>query len=232
MVITPVKPAATSLELIEESLTSIVAAIRQESEDRSRIFINAVVGKTVGLGSAAGIAGLISTFGAASTGTAIASLSGAAATTAQLYWVGSIIGLGVAAGGVVLASTGVGIGLAASIVAKRQLFGRRRGEVDFQDYEKAILAACMTMIKALREQTKTGRQPSAKEMQIISEQVFLPLTEQISQYWSLESLKAEGISGCRPFTQNLAYLPRRKLNRARTQIEQLARLMQEPSTGT
>ena len=109
------KPVSTSWEHLEETLTQIVSAIHQTSDRRSRLFVNAAIGKLSGAMAVGGICGLVATFGAASTGTAIASLSGAAATTAQLYWIGSIVGLGVACGGLMLAAGGVGVGVAAGI---------------------------------------------------------------------------------------------------------------------
>lgn len=58
--------------------------------------LNASKGISVGVGSAVGAWALVSTFGTASTGTAIVTLSGAAATNATLAWLG---GGAIAAGG-------------------------------------------------------------------------------------------------------------------------------------
>lgn len=216
------KPKASSLEHLEESLNAVVAAIRQDSEKRTRIFVNTVIGKTTGIAAVTGIATLITAFGTAGTGAAIGSLTGAAATTAQLYWVGSIIGLGTAAGGVILAGTGIGIGVGGGLVAKRWLFGRPRPEVDLQDHEKAILVACITLIKAIRHQVESGAPTTGAEMRLISEHALIPLANQINQYWSQASLDEEGISGCQPFTKTLAFLHQRKLDHCRTEIGRIA----------
>lgn len=75
---------------------------------------------------------IATTFGTASTGTAISSLSGAAATNAALAWLGggalTAGGGGVAAGNALLALAGpVGIGIAgASLLASIVLFSRKR----------------------------------------------------------------------------------------------------------
>lgn len=216
------KPKASSLEHLDESLNAVVAAIRQDSEKRTRIFVNTVIGKTTGIAAVTGIATLITAFGTAGTGAAIGSLTGAAATTAQLYWVGSIIGLGTAAGGVILAGTGIGIGVGGGLVAKRWLFGRPRPEVDLQDHEKAILVACITLIKAIRHQVESGAPTTGAEMRLISEHALIPLANQINQYWSQASLDEEGISGCQPFTKTLAFLHQRKLDHCRTEIGRIA----------
>ena len=216
------KPKASSLEHLEESLNAVVAAIRQDSEKRTRIFVNTVISKTTGIAAVTGIASLISAFGAASTGAAIGSLTGAAATTAQLYWVGSIIGLGTAAGGVILAGTGIGIGVGGGLIAKRWLYGRPRPEDDLQDHEKAILVACITLIKAIRQQIESGSAPTGAEMRFIAEHALIPLANQINQYWSQASLDEEGISGCQPFSTTLAFLHQRKLDHCRTEIGRIA----------
>ncbi|MBB6465844.1 hypothetical protein HNQ96_001702 [Aminobacter lissarensis] len=215
-------PVANSLESLETVLTSTVAAIRQDSEKRTRIFVNAVIGKTSGVVAVGGITALISAFGAASTGTAIGSLSGAAATTAQLYWVGSILGLGVAAGSVIVASTGLGVGVVAAILGKRRLLGRPRRETDFEEHEKAILAACMTLIKALRTQSETRTRATAEELRLVAKHALLPIVVQIDQFWTHKNIPTGEALACRPFTKTLAVLPRRKLARCRQQIGQIA----------
>ncbi len=216
------KPKANSLQHLEETLNAVVAAIRQDSEKRTRIFVNTVISKTTGVAAVTGIATLISAFGAASTGAAIGTLTGAAATTAQLYWVGSLIGLGTAAGGVMLAGTGIGIGVGGGLIAKRWLFGNSRPENDLQEHEKAILVACITLIRAIRQQIESGAPTSSAEMRLIAEHALIPLANQINQYWSQASLEEEGISGCQPFTKTLAFLHQRKLDQCRTEIGRIA----------
>ena len=216
------KPRSNSLEHLESVLTSVVAAVRQDSEKRTRIFVNVVIGKTAGVAAVSGIAAFISAFGAAGTGTAIGVLNGAAATTAQLYWVGSIFGLGAAAGGIILAGAGLGIGIGGGLIVRRRLLGLPRKETDFKDHEKAILVACITLIKALRQQIESGIPATRTEMRIISEHALIPLANQINQFWSQKSLEEENIVGCQPFTQTLAYLQRRKLDRCRTELGRIA----------
>ena len=216
------KPKASSLEHLEECLNAVVAAIRQDSEKRTRIFVNTVIGKTAGITAVTSISALIAAFGVAANGAAIGPLVGAAATSAQLYWVGSIVGLGAAAGGVILAGTGVGVGVGGGLFAKRWLFGKNRPEDDLQDHEKAILVASITLIKAIRQQVENGSPTTSAEMRLISEHALIPLANQINQYWSQASLDEEGISGCQPFTKTLAFLHQRKLDHCRTEIGRIA----------
>ena len=216
------EPEADVLVRLESVLTATISAIRQDTERRSRVFMNAVISNTSGAAAVGGITALISTFGVASTGTAIGSLSGAAATTAKLYWIGSIFGLGVATGGTILASTGLGVGVAAAFVGKRRLLGRVRRETDFEEHEKAIIAASVTMAQALRPHINSGDRPTDQELRFIATQVLLPVVEQIDQFWTHESIAAERLDKCRPFTETLAPFQLRKLARCRSQIKQIA----------
>ena len=169
-----------------------------------------------------GISGLVTSFGVASTGTAIASLSGAAATTAQLYWIGSLIGLGVAGGGILLAAGGLGAGVVAGVWGKRKIFGKPRSEDDLQDHEKAILVACITLINAARLQRESGQEPSPAEMRLFAEQALIPLVNQVNQHWDAASLKENGKSECQPFNRTLAYRQQLKLDRCRKELGRIA----------
>lgn len=74
--------------------------------------VGRILARGAGVAGAVGATtGLVSTFGVASTGTAISTLSGAAATQATLAWLGggalAAGGFGVAGGAVVLAGIGI-----------------------------------------------------------------------------------------------------------------------------
>jgi len=228
-----------SMKHLEDTLTGVVSAIHQTSDRRTRIFVKAVIGKLGGVAAVGGISSLVTTFGVASTGTAIASLSGAAATTAKLYWIGSLVGLGVAGGGVLLTVGGLGAYVAAGEWGRRKLIGRPRSEDEFQEHEKAILFACITLINAIRRERELDRTPSPTEMRLVAEHVLIPVVNQIDQYWNDASLEEKalsdwisgatrnqnGCSECRPFTRTLAYQHIRKLDRCRTELGGIARTM-------
>lgn len=207
---------------LEIALTDVVAAIQQISNRQARRMISIIVSKAGAVAAVGGITGLISMFGTASTGAAIAGLSGAAATTAQLYWVGSLVGLGVAGGGVILAGTGLGLGVAAAYGARRKLFGRRRSVEELQDHERAALVSCAPVIKALQEQVSTGERPSHDEMRVVAEQVLIPLVHHVDLHWNDQRLAEGGISGAVPFVSTLAPLNRRKLRKATDEISRIA----------
>lgn len=216
------KPAVASLEHLEELLTDTLSAIQQTSNKRARRIINVAVGKLSGAATIGGIAGLVSSFGAASTGTAIASLSGAAATTAQLYWIGSLAGLGAVAGGFMLAASGVGAGVVAGLWVRTKILGKPRAEKKLQEHEKAILVACITLLNAVKQQIDSGLCVTSSDMRLVARQVLFPLVNQISQHWDSASLKENGIVECQPFDQTLAFLQLRKLNRCRIELDRIA----------
>ena len=87
---------------IDAALTEVVGALLQDSSRVAGTIIGVAASKLVAAGVMAGTFGAIGLFGAASTGTAIATLSGAAAATATLYWIGSSVGMGVSGGSLIL----------------------------------------------------------------------------------------------------------------------------------
>lgn len=137
----------------ETSLTRLVANIFQISHKDSSRFASAVVAKASGAAGAAGVPGLVGAFGSASTGTAIASLSGAAASSASLYWVGSLIGGGVFAGTIL---TG-GIGVLVGYTGLRLWKGKPRKVENLTDEEKGIVNASLALVKALKDQLGAGQ---------------------------------------------------------------------------
>ncbi len=216
------RPGSSSLEHLERVLEGTVSAVLQKSGRRGRVAVSAIVGKLGGAAVTGGITGLVANFGVASTGTAIASLSGAAATTAKLYWIGSLVGLGVAGGGLMLAAGGLGAGAAAGLAGKRRLLGKERSVDDLEDHERAIVAACATLLSSIRQQREGGQEPSPADMRLVAEHALVPLAHQINQHWDAASLQESGRSGCQPFSRKLAVLQRRRLDRCRTELGRIA----------
>jgi len=216
------QPRADSLEHLGGVLKLIVASIRQTSDRRTRILLNAVFGKAAGALTVGGLTAGVATLGVASTGTPIAALSGAAATSATLFWVGSLVGLGVAAGSVILGGVGIGSGIAVGIGARRKLVGKPRREGALQDYERDILSASGVLIDAVDKQMASGDTPSPAHMRLLAEQALLPLADQINQHWDEASLRHHGKVGCRPFKKTLAALHRHRLNLCRTELRRIA----------
>lgn len=121
-----------------ESFENIVVDYNRNAE-KAKVAASGAVAVAVGaggacatLGSSAAL-GLVTTFGTASTGTAISTLSGAAATNAAVAWFGggalSMGGGGMALGNTVLALSGpIGWGIAAAGVAGGGIFYRSKNK--------------------------------------------------------------------------------------------------------
>ena len=170
----------------EQALTRIVAHIQQMPHKDSSRLVSAIIAKGAGAAGATGILGLIGTFGSASTGTAIASLSGAAASNATLFWLGSLVGGGVFAGSVM---TG-GIGLAIGYYTLRKWNGQRRLEEQLSDEEKAIVLTCLVLAKAFHEQRASCHPVAKTDARFVLDQAWVPLVERLRQYKDQQAAKA------------------------------------------
>ena len=165
------KPESSDLECLKRMLIKIVSSIQQDSDKNVQTAVSTFISKVASAAVASGISGLTVTFGTATTGVAISALHGAAATTAKLYFIGSIFGLGVAGGAFVLGTGAIIAGASVGILSKRKIFGSRRSDADLQDYERAIVVACATLIGAIEKQQKDNQNAASKEkMRTLAEQ--------------------------------------------------------------
>lgn len=113
-----------------------------EAEKAAGQFGAAIASKITGVATTSALLALVGTFGTAGTGTAIASLSGAAATNATLAWVGSLLGGGMAAGAVLTGGLGIIVGLG----AYKLLGSERRAFESLSDVEQRIVQSCWFLI--------------------------------------------------------------------------------------
>jgi hypothetical protein len=216
------RPRSGSLEHIDATLVDVTAAILHQSKRSTRRFVSLFFGKLGGAFAVGGITGLVSTYGLASTGAAIATLHGAAAQTALLYWFGSVLGMGVAAGGLMLTGIGIATGLIVGVITLSVFLGRPRQVEKLQEHETKIIDACAVLIKAVREQIAAGKKPQTAEMRLFALQGLIPLAAEIDRHWDRRTLAENGVSECRPFTRTLSWYHRRKLERARREIGRIA----------
>ena len=137
------------LRRTRSELLYINACILQISEDEAAQFAtrlgNAVAGKIAGAATAGALMGLVSAFGSASTGTAIASLYGSAHTTTALWWVGSLFGGGAAAGAAI---TG-GLSLIVGVGVYKLLGSEARKIEDLADEERQIIESFAFLTAAI-----------------------------------------------------------------------------------
>gem|GEM_PF-2510062 len=122
-----------------------------------------IASKLGGVGTAGGVLGLISTFGTAGTGTAIGTLSGAAATNATLAALGSVIAGGMFAGGILV----VGITAGSGMIFYKLLKSKPREYDSLPENERLLVDKCFILIKAIKEET-TG--------------IVIPLNDKVKEF--------------------------------------------------
>lgn len=142
--------AREALENAKRELTIITACIlqvsRKDAEGWMNQFGKVVSAKVAGLAGTATLFGLVSTFGTAGTGTAIANLSGAAAANATVAALG--FGGGMATGALVLS----GFGLAVGMLTYKFLFSTTPRHFDSLSVEeKQIVETCGLLAAAIEE---------------------------------------------------------------------------------
>ena len=152
------------------------AILHLNNQTWRRRILEAFAAKGVSTAVTVSIIGLIGMFGKASTGTAIASLSGAAATSATLYWIGSTtLGLGVATGFTILLIVPFLVGWLCIFFWRRT----PRKIVDLKDEEITIISALHPLTEPTRETFTLGKRLSEEELIALSEWAdeLLPVLE-------------------------------------------------------
>lgn len=209
------------LKVLDKALTGLVAALLQERNRVANTIVGVAASKLAAAGVMAGVFGAIGAFGVASTGTAIATLSGAAATTATFYWIGSTFGLGASAGGLILTGGAIAASIPAAFYVRRHLFGRRRSEKDLSAEEQAVLYAALRLASAIRVTEAAGGVPGRVEKRLFARRGLLPLCEAVKGLQSAKR-KEDGEGSCPARHGKLAFFPRRKLQSASQKLNVMA----------
>lgn len=176
-----IEPSSTLLGDIRKTtkaLDGICASITQTPKKVQSRMTSAIAAKLGALGVAGGLSGLL-TFGTASTGTAIGALSGAAATTAKFFWVGSLVGGGVATGAGLIGAASLLGGYFAAKKGKRYLQGDARSEEKLASEEKHILNVARKVSIALQADPNVSAE-QFKEACVI---FLVPLISDINQFY-------------------------------------------------
>jgi hypothetical protein len=177
----PETPEALLISTKNE-LLYLNACMLQINRDQAEILANrlgaAITSKLAGAATVGGLMGLVSAFGTAGTGTAIASLSGAAATNATLAWVGGLLGGGMAAGA---ALTG-GLALAVSAGVYKLLGSKARNFEELTDVERRIVESTGFLIAAINESLENKDiSLSIQEAKLLLENTLKPLHELLKE---------------------------------------------------
>ena len=172
------------LKATGRQLTGIMAAITNSPRKslRNRL-VNAVVLKAGGAGAYSGAFGLASLVGTAGTGTAIGTLSGAAANSATLAW----LGFGsMAVGTFVLPA----VMLAGAVALLKAWKGKARSPESLTRAERELVSACGGMVIGLEEEGRSGRPVHRDEMRLVVSDVLRPLVHRLSAYHASADFQA------------------------------------------
>ena len=161
-----------------EDISDIFLPNGNRIQGRAQNIISAKLG---GVGAAAGIYSLAGMVGTASTGTAIGSLSGAAATSATLAWLGgSVFVGGLLVGGATIVG---GLGAVKAIqIAKDRLYAKKMALDELGPDEAVIVNACVPLAIAFRQQDVSGQALDSCSARAIRDDVMAPLQAVLNEY--------------------------------------------------
>ena len=147
--------------------TAITGRIMQISDRKASVAMGAATKTVIGASVASTVMGAVGSLGTASTGAALTGLAGAAKTTATLYWIGGLVGGGVAAGTIVLGASALGVGIYGSYKLQKVILGHSRRN-QLSDREQIIVIAIHALSHSISETTASGKTVSNKELAIYS----------------------------------------------------------------
>lgn len=185
---------------------TIDALLNQKQGTSSRV----VRGLAAAFGSAsatAGVFGIASLLGTASTGTAIASLSGAAFNSAALAWIGG----SVATGAWIVASLAV-VGAIGGRFAMRRVLGKKRKQKNLDEQERRVIDTCLLTATAFHKQAECNMIFSPLAAQVLRDQLFVTLLHEVDV--------------CISKVSDWPAVPLRRLKRKRRSLEQLTEFLE------
>ena len=201
-----------NLARARDLLIAIVGRILQTSNRRASVAMGAATNALTGTAFMGAVTGAVGSLGTAGTGAAIAGLSGAAKTTATLYWIGGLVGGGVAAGTAILGVSAIGVGVYGSIRVRRTILGHARREADLSDDELRILEATNALVSSIEAVLAKKMIVSREEVPLFFRVGVSPLLAEIDLALSrgrFDDLKTYSRMRLRGHVTNLRTLQRR-----------------------
>ena len=167
-----------AFEGVQSALDGVSAAIMQVPERNMRLARSTaliVTGKAGGAVTAAAALNTAATIGVAKTGTAISSLSGAAAANAQLAWLG---GGSMATGGIVLVGLAVAGGYGVNRLARATILGFPRAASELDVVEAGLVYAASQLNFAIPGDGRVG----SAELRVFCRDGLWPLVADIDAH--------------------------------------------------
>lgn len=195
-------------------LDKIAATITQTSSKLQNRLTTLFASKLGAAGISGSAFGLLS-LGTASTGTAIGTLSGAAATTAKLFWAGSLVGGGVAAGAALIGGASIIGGFIFGKKIKNYLMGETRNEEDLSEDEKNILSTCRKLSVALKVELLVEEEMNEREFSSLQTTFVSPLIDDLQKTYlqdsNVKSLLSSDLEKLKSTSLAYIYLQRAEL---------------------
>lgn len=156
------------------------AMLREASGTTGKI-TKIAAGKIGAFSASAGILGIASTVGTAATGTAIGVLSGAAATSASLAWLGGTVAMGTAIVGTAMVAGGVGFGAGAYWLYQKQWQGKKRLREELSERERRLIEVSTKLAQACRRLAMEGEEPSPEIAKVLFDETIEPLSAELQE---------------------------------------------------
>lgn len=154
-------------------------ATLRDKDGTSAKIVRVIAGKVGVAGTSAGIFGLATVLGTASTGTAISSLSGAAFTSAAAAWVGGSVVMGTAIIGVAALAGGIGVAFGAGWALRKYAYGEKREKSELEVQEQRVIDACLALATAFREQEAAGKSVDPQTADSLYGEALRPLVDEL-----------------------------------------------------
>ena len=166
-------------------LAQIVAEITnmRRKSLQSRL-VNAVVLKAGAASTGSGLLGLASLVGTAKTGAAISTLSGAAANSSALAWVG----FGSMAVGQFLVLPAAMV--AGAFALLKVWKGKGRPPESLTQAERELVSACAEMVVRLEEEARSGRPVCTDDLRLVVSAFLRPVAQRLSEYMAGADFRA------------------------------------------
>jgi hypothetical protein len=180
------KPRTAYTEVAEVCEDINDALVRENSGATSKM-TRLAAAKLGAIGNSAGIFGVAATVGTAGTGTAIGVLSGAAATSATLAWVGGSVVVGGAIVAAVAVAGGIGFAAGAFWVFNKYWRGKKRLQEQLSEREQQIAEVTSKLAVACRRMEAGGHELKPQVARAIYEETLAPLCEKMIEEEGLHS---------------------------------------------
>jgi hypothetical protein len=189
--VTGTRPRKHYSEIAEACEDVNGALLRKEGGTTAKVtkFATAKLGA---IGTSAGIYGVAATVGTASTGTAIGTLTGAAATSATLAWIGGSVAMGTAIVGTVAVAGGIGFAAGGLWVFRKYWRGNKRLRKELSDREQRIAEVTSKLAVACKRMADEGGDTDPQAARAIFEETLDPLCEELMEQEGLHTEWPEG----------------------------------------